>query len=40
MSHGKNSFNKVSKNLAIIYLKIILFGPNNYVGHSNWLLDC
>jgi len=35
----KNSFTEVSKNLDTNW-KIILLGQNNYVQHSNWLLEC
>jgi len=40
-AHKKNGFAEVSKNLQLdIDLKIILINyQNNYVGHSNWLLE-
>jgi len=37
--HGKTA--QVSKNLAIIDLKVILLDyQNNYIGRSSWLPEC
>jgi len=40
--HGKNGFAEVSKNLATYKSenKFCLDHENNYVGRSNWSLEC